>query len=69
MTRLHKYTMASSKWCYSAPELLLTDKTWRDMLQSPVHKEHLIGFIVDEAHCVKKWQLCNTLTSLKVFCL
>ena len=69
MTRLHKYAMASSKWYIFSPELLLTDKTWRDMLQSPVYKEHLIGFIVDEAYCVKKWQLCNTLTSLKVFCL
>ena len=52
-----------------SPKLLLTDKTWRDMLQSPVYKEHLVGFIVDEAYCVKKWQLCNTLTSLKVSCL
>jgi len=42
MTRLHKYKVASSKWCYS----LLTGETWRDMLQSPVYKEHLVGFIV-----------------------
>ena len=42
-----------------SPELLLTDETWRDMLQSPVNKEHLVGFIVDEAHGVKKWQVCN----------
>ena len=42
-----------------SPELLLTDETWRDVLQSPVYKEHLVGFIVDEAHCVKKWQVCS----------
>ena len=40
---------------FFSPELLLTDETWRDMLQSPVYREHLVGFIIDEAHCVKKW--------------
>lgn len=40
---------------FFSPELLLTDETWRDMLQSPLYKENLVGFIVDEAHCVKKW--------------
>ena len=49
-------------------ELLLTCETWRDMLQSPVYKEHLVGFIVDEAHCVKKWHVCNTLMSLEALC-
>ncbi len=40
---------------YISPELLLTEDTWRDMLLSPLYKEHLVGLIVDEAHCVKKW--------------
>ena len=40
---------------FFSPELLLTDETWRDMLQTSVYKENLVGFIVDEAHCVKKW--------------
>ena len=34
-------------------ECLLTDSTWRDMLQTLVYHERLIAFIVDEAHCVK----------------
>ena len=45
--------------CYQlvflSPESLLTDGRWRDMLQSPVYHERLVGFVVDEAHCVKKW--------------
>ena len=52
----------SSKVCngeyqlvYMSPEALLTDELWRDMLLSPVYHENLVGLIVDEAHCVKKW--------------
>ncbi len=40
---------------YMSPESLLTDIRWRDMLQSPIYRENLIGLVVDEAHCVKKW--------------
>ena len=40
---------------YMSPESLLTDERWRDMLLSPVYHENLVGLIVDEAHCVKKW--------------
>ena len=37
---------------YMSPESLLTDERWRDMLLS---REHLVGLVVDKAHCVKKW--------------
>ena len=40
---------------FTSPETILNDFRWRDMLLSPVYKENLVGFIVDEAHCVKKW--------------
>ena len=40
---------------FISPERLLTSEDWRDMLQSPIYKEQLVGVIVDEAHCVKKW--------------
>lgn len=36
-------------------EALLTDKTWRDMLHSPVYQERFVAFVVDKARCVKKW--------------
>jgi len=40
---------------FMSPESLLQDSTWRDMLLSPVYQQQLIAFVVDEAHCVKKW--------------
>ena len=40
---------------FMSPESLLNDDRWRDMLQSPIYQERLVGIVVDEAHCVKKW--------------
>lgn len=40
---------------YLSPEALLTNDMWRDMIQNPVYQENLVAFIVDEAHCVRKW--------------
>ena len=40
---------------YISPEALLTNSTWRDMLQSPINQSNLVALVVDEAHCVKKW--------------
>ena len=40
---------------FFSPECLLKDIEWRDMLQSCVYKQHLVAFVVDEAHCVKMW--------------
>ena len=40
---------------FTSPELLLTDKEWGDVFQSCTFSSRLVGFIVDEAHCVKKW--------------
>ena len=40
---------------YVSPEALLTNPTWRDMLQSSMYQSNLVALIVDEAHCVKKW--------------
>ena len=40
---------------FLSPESLFTDDRWRDMLQSAVYQKRLVGLVVDEAHCVKKW--------------
>ena len=40
---------------FMSPESLLTSTDWREMLQNPVYETNLVGLIVDEAHCVKKW--------------
>lgn len=34
---------------------LLSDKDWVDVFQSPYFCEGLVGVVVDEAHCIKKW--------------
>ncbi|KAL5479301.1 hypothetical protein EMCRGX_G022804 [Ephydatia muelleri] len=39
---------------YIGPELLMLNTLWRDMLTTPVYKENLVAFVVDEAHCVAK---------------
>jgi ATP-dependent DNA helicase RecQ len=40
---------------FTTLELLLTDKDWSDVFQSSTFCCRLVGLIVDEAHCVKKW--------------
>ena len=40
---------------FFSPESLLTVEAWRDMLVSDVYRGNVVGFIVDEAYCVKKW--------------
>ena len=40
---------------YMSPESLLTNATWRDMLQSDVYRTNLVEFVVDEAHCVNSF--------------
>ncbi len=40
---------------FFSPEQLLRNTVWRDMLRTSVYEENLVGFVVDEAHCVKKW--------------
>lgn len=38
-----------------SPEHLFYNSSLRDMLLSPIYQERLVGFIVDEAHCIKTW--------------
>ena len=40
---------------FFTPELLLECKRWRHLLQKEHYMKRLKGFIVDEAHTVKKW--------------
>ena len=40
---------------YISPEQLLRRMLWREMLQSEVYQKNLVGFVVDEAHCVRQW--------------
>ena len=41
------------QFLFFSPELvLLTNSKWR---ATSVYKQHLVEFIVDEAHCIKSW--------------
>ena len=40
---------------YFTPEMIITGKKWRRVIESDIYRERLTGFVVDEAHCVKKW--------------
>ena len=40
---------------FFSPEELLQNELWHDMILSKTYSEALVGFVVDEAHCVKKW--------------
>ena len=42
---------------YISPEQLLGCGKWREMLRSDICQKMMVGFIVDEAHCVKKWYM------------
>ena len=40
---------------FLSPEAVLRNMTWRGMLENQIYQENLVAFVVDEAHCVKKW--------------
>ena len=37
------------------PEALLIIRWWKEMLPSEVYKSRIVAFVIDEAHCMKKW--------------
>lgn len=40
---------------YISPESLMGNEKIRKMLLNSVYSQNLVGFVVDEAHCVKMW--------------
>lgn len=40
---------------FISPESLIRNLRWREMLQSNVYQQNLVGLAIDEAHCVTKW--------------
>ena len=42
------------KLLFMSPGMLLRDVTWRGVVQNLAFHNHLVAFIVDEAHCVKQ---------------
>lgn len=44
---------------FISPEALVGNRRWRDMLRSKAYQDNLVAFVIDEAHCVKKWQVTS----------
>ncbi len=40
---------------FFTPEMIVGTKSWRKVLEGCVYAERLKAFVIDEAHCVKKW--------------
>lgn len=40
---------------FISPEALFLATEWRRMLAGDLYGKNLVGFVIDEAHCVKKW--------------
>ena len=40
---------------FMTPEALFAGRKWRELLKEEPYHSNLVGFVIDEAHCVKKW--------------
>lgn len=48
--RLRKYQVI-----YTSPEMAISNPRFNGLLCSPNYHEHLIGIVIDEAHCIVQW--------------
>lgn len=51
----HKIKRGQCQLVFLSPKALFCGLEWRGMLSSDVYRHNLVAFVVDEAHCVKKW--------------
>lgn len=52
---VHDMMKGKYQLVFMSPESLLLNLQWRRMLCNNTYMTNLIAFVVDEAHCVKKW--------------
>ena len=48
-------SMGAYQLVYFTPEMIITNKKWRRVIEGDVYTERLKAFVVDESHRVKKW--------------
>ncbi len=53
--RTNKIKNGEVQLMFTSPDALFTSSHWLNILSSDIFQNHLVGFIIDEAHCVKKW--------------
>ena len=54
-------------YVFLSPESALSNERWRNMLSSKVYKDKLVGFIVDEVHCMTEWGISSANDKKHVF--
>ena len=54
-------------YVFLSPESALSNERWRNMLSSKVYKDKLVGFVVDEVHCITEWGISSTNDKKHVF--
>ncbi|KAL5460118.1 hypothetical protein EMCRGX_G033544 [Ephydatia muelleri] len=52
---LNDVSLGKYQLVFFTPEIVLASKKWRKVIQGDVYNERLRAFVIDEAHCVKKW--------------
>ena len=52
-----KYGVQRGKYqlVFFTPELLITSRRWQNVLTNEIYGARLKGFVIDEAHTVRKW--------------
>lgn len=40
---------------FFSPESLLSGHRWRELLKHEPYQTNIVAFVIDEAHCIKKW--------------
>ena len=44
---------------FISPEALICCMEWRSMLSTKIYQNNLVAFVIDEAHCIKKWYVAS----------
>ena len=50
---------------FITPEMIINHKTWRKVIDGDIYTKRLKAFVIDEAHCVKKWSVEQKIFPLK----
>ena len=46
---------------FISPESLFSNPQWREMFLLPVYQKKVVGLVVDEAHCIAMWYVCQSI--------
>ena len=61
--------MPNVTFVYLSPKSELATERWRNILESEIYQESLIGVVVDEVHCVTEWGSSSNNKIIQLFVL